>query len=387
MKSSSLAIACIAADLKPGALGGAEMAAVETIKRLSKSHSIIVFVGNNTNIRSLFPKNVDVIPIYYPRIPNLMGVFYILFGIPQIVWHLMNKPVDVLWAKQEFPQAVVGAIVKKILKKPLYVTIQNPRMHEEELVVTGATRFLKQFLPKLLTPLLSWSYTQADTLAAVSTCSARETRNMGGKNVIVIPNGVDVSAFAQFRKKISSNGVFTILTTSSLIPRNGIDTLIAAVALLPQNIRWRLVIAGEGPECQRLKLTAKSLKLDEKISFLGRVANSKIPELLSEAHLFVRPSRFEGFGVSFIEAMAAGVPVIGTPVGGIPDFITHLKTGLLVEPDNPHQLASTIQTLIANKKLRELMATQALKLVKQRYTWETVAHKVEATMTSLKPET
>ncbi len=386
MISQSLSIVCIAADLKPGALGGAEVAAVETIKRLSKKHQLVVFTGNDTSIRSLLPKSVTVIPVYYPRIPNLMGLSYVLIGTPQIAWNLSRRRLDLLWAKQEFPQAIVGVIIKKLVKKPLYVTIQNPRMHEEELVLTRGGSFFKKLMPKLLTPLLSWSYAQADVLAAVSAYSATETKKTGGKRVVVIPNGVNVKEFeirSDMKKNKIGNSIFTIVSTSSLIPRNGMDTLIEAVALLPEELKWRLIIAGEGQERKNLKRQISNLKLDKQISLLGRVENKQIPELLAQAHLFVRPSRFEGFGVAFIEAMAAGVPVIATPVGGIPDFITHRETGLLVEPNDPKQLALAIEKLFNETELKQSLIKKAQKLVKDQYSWDSIANKVESEMCSL----
>lgn len=414
MSPKALSIACIAADLQPGALGGAEVAAVETIKRLSQKHQLRVFVGNDTKIRSLLPQNVTVISVHYPRIPNLMGLAYVLFGVPQIAWHLSRKRCDLIWAKQEYPQAVVGAIIKKMFKKPLYATIQNPRMHEEELVLTGGGSFLKKLMPKLLTPLLSWSYAQADVLAAVSTYSATEAKKMGGKRVVVIPNGVDVKEFGvrssesgvrsqesgargegfgvwgsesnghkdEHKRKTLKN-TLTIVSTSSLIPRNGMDTLIAVVALLPKNLKWRLIIAGEGPERAKLKQQISNLKVAKQVALLGRVENNRIPELLSQADLFVRPSRFEGFGVAFIEAMAAGVPVIATPVGGIPDFIIHQETGLLVEPDDPASLANAIELIAVDQALSIKLTTRASKLIKERYQWDVIVAKVESEMEKL----
>lgn len=414
MRPPSLAIACIAADLNPGTLGGAEVAAVETIKRLSGKHHLIVFVGNKTNIRSLLPKNVMVIPIYYPRIPNLMGLSYILFGTPQIAWHLFGTSIDILWAKQEFPQAIVAAVIKKMVRRPLYVTIQNPRMHEEELVLSGPLRLFSSSLTSLLSGLLSWAYRQADILAAVSAYSARETKKMGGNNVVVIPNGVNINQFHVRRPEFGVRGLnsgargsgfgvqgqetegnkdeyahkaqknaFTIISTSALIPRNGMDTLVEAVGLLPEELQWNLVIAGDGPEQTNLKHQASKIRHRNRISFLGRVDNQDIPKLLAQADLFVRPSRKEGFGVSFIEAMAAGVPVIATPVGGIPDFISHKKTGLLVPPDDPQALAEAIELLGADTNLRELLTANAFQLIQKNYTWDNIASQVEIAMGNL----
>lgn len=167
-----------------------------------------------------------------------------------------------------------------------------------------------------------------------------------------------------------------IITTSSLIPRNGIDTLISACALLPKNMSWRLTIAGDGPLRGSLTKLAENLEVSKKTKFLGRIANSQIPSLLKSNDLFVRPSRFEGFGSSFLEAMAAGLPVIGTSVGGITDFITHRQTGILVLVDNPQELSESIKELSNNKTLYNKLQKNGLKLVRKNYDWDKIASSV-----------
>lgn len=168
-----------------------------------------------------------------------------------------------------------------------------------------------------------------------------------------------------------------IISTSSLIPRNGLDTLIQACSLL--KIRWQLTIAGDGPEEEKLKKLAKGLP----VQFLGRVTNNKIPQLLRMSNLFVRPSRFEGFGSSFIEAMAAGIPVIGTPVGGITDFIDNKKTGLLVPPNDYKALAEAMEKLYKDKTLYHALVKNGRRLVRGKYDWDLIASQVYNEMEKL----
>ncbi len=164
--------------------------------------------------------------------------------------------------------------------------------------------------------------------------------------------------------------VYKIITTSSLIPRNGLDTLIKACRLL--TFDFELAIAGSGREESNLKKLAQGLP----VKFLGRVPNKQVPNLLMTSDLFVRPSRFEGFGNSFIEAMAAGLPIIGTPVGGITDFLVDSQTGLMVPVDDPLKLAQAITRLAKDRKLALKLSQNGRKLVKEQYTWDIVAKKV-----------
>lgn len=374
-KPRQMTIIGIAADILPGKFGGAESHLFEVCLRLAKKHRILLFVGPDTQIQPSFPKSVKVIPIYYPKIPNLYGLTYIIFGLPQIVFHLRHTPFNVIWAKQSYPQAQVGALTKMIFHKPLYITAQNPQLHLEELVITG--KLLQPFrhlLSHFITPLISWSYSKADLIAAVSQYSATLARQYQAKTVIVIPNGINLATFNNFQ--IAKPSIFTIVTTSSLIPRNGIDTLIQALSMVTQ-FQWHLNIAGSGPQERVLKNQVRAYKLESHITFLGRVNNHQIPQLLAQSHLFIRPSRYEGFGISFIEAMASKIPVIATPVGGITDFIVHDQTGLLSEPDNPSSLAHQIVRIKANEKLRRKVINNAYNLVKSKYTWNNIAKEVE----------
>ena len=113
------------------------------------------------------------------------------------------------------------------------------------------------------------------------------------------------------------------------------------------------------------------------MEFLGTLRHEAIPELVKKSHVFVRPSRFEGFGVSLIEAMALGTPVITCPVGGIVDFVTNDETGLLVPPDNPEELSKAIIRVFEDAEKMKIIVKKARKLVEERYDWKNIAKKVE----------
>lgn len=377
-------IAVIAADLFPKRLGGAETHIVEVAKRLTKNgHRFAFFVGPDDHIKNILPKEISVHTVWYPKIPNVYGLSYIAFAPRQIQKKLQTHKIDAIWAKQVFPQAVVGAILAKWLKKPLYITAQNPLAFKEELVIRGPFPFKRQ-IPNLLTPFVEFALRSAQIVGAVSRYSASQAQKLGAKRTTVIPNGVDLKTFKIKEEKIKKKEErMRIITTSSLIPRNGIDTLIEAVSLLSDTLDWELIIAGDGPEYQHLKAQIAKLELKEKVTMLGRVENRNIPQLLKSADIFVRLSRKEGFGVSFLEAMAAGVPVVATPIGGITDFIENEKTGLLVMPEKPQEAARAIERLLGERKLYTHVQKNARVLVKEKYTWEKIADEVNKVLSSI----
>ena len=147
----------------------------------------------------------------------------------------------------------------------------------------------------------------------------------------------------------------------AVVPRKGYDVLIAALAKL-KHLSWRLVIAGDGersPETfRRLVADIASLGLTERITLAGTVTAERLASLYASADLFVLPSRFEGYGMAYAEAIAHGVPVVGTNAGAIPETIPS-AAGVLLPPDDVEALAATLQRLIEDPSERERLAAGA----------------------------
>jgi glycosyltransferase involved in cell wall biosynthesis len=371
-----LRIAIILGDINPDDLGGAEIHLVEVMKRLlTYGHELHVLVGADTRIKRLFPPdNIFFYPIRYPRLPNLKGVAYTFWATGQLLQYARYQHFDILHAKQEYPHGVVGATVSKRLNIPLYTTVQNPLAYKEELVFSGPK--VLSGLRQLIKPLVKYALRNSAVVAAVSNYSLANCQKLGAKKCVLIPNGVDTQKFYPKAKESPSENPH-IVTTSTLIPRNGLDTLIKGFKLLLENVpNASLTIAGEGPLEKELKSLAQELGIESKVKFIATLPHEKVPELLWSADLFVRPSIYEGFGMSFIEAMASGVPVVACPVGGVVDFITHRQTGMLVPPNDPEALKGAMLSLLHNRKLYRRIRTKALELVRDRYSWDSIAAKV-----------
>lgn len=117
----------------------------------------------------------------------------------------------------------------------------------------------------------------------------------------------------------------------------------------------------------------RDLGIQRHVLFAGSVPNEQLPAYLAIADVFIRPSRSEGLGISFLEAMAAGVPVIGTPVGGIPDFLKDGETGLLCQSNDPTSLARAIDRLFGDERLRTSIVERARALMEKDYRWKSIA--------------
>ncbi|MFA6295368.1 MAG: glycosyltransferase family 4 protein [Candidatus Paceibacterota bacterium] len=225
-------------------------------------------------------------------------------------------------------------------------------------------------------------FTKADYIQTLSNYLADWARDMGAKcPITVVPNAVDYEHFSKpidksVRDIIRSKDGFTdsdivLITTSRLVKKNAVNNVISALQYLPSNVKF--LILGKGYEEENLKSQISDLKLTERVQFLGFIPHEEMPKYLQASDIFIRPSLSEGFGNSFLEAMAAGIPVITTQVGGIPDFLKDGETGLFCEVNNPKSIAQKVEKLIKDKESREYIVRQAREMVKNKYTWEKTA--------------
>ncbi|MCL5782248.1 MAG: glycosyltransferase family 4 protein [Patescibacteria group bacterium] len=270
-----------------------------------------------------------------------------------------------------------------------------------------------------LYPLFKKIFTRADHIQAISNYLADWAKAMGAKCPIsVIPNGVDFEMFSRPivenrfsevaecedtgpvnnlfsrntpsrsaelgassrsrpagldlrnvpRKELFAGPNDTLLITASrLVPKNGVADIIQAMKYLPNNVK--LVVAGSGILEKKLKQTAKEIGVADRVTFLGEIAHNELPKYFQACDIFVRPSLSEGFGSAFVEAMAAGIPVIATPVGGIVDFLRERETGLFCAVQDPKSLADAVKTLIGDAQLRSKIVENARDMVKEKYDW------------------
>jgi glycosyltransferase involved in cell wall biosynthesis len=192
-----------------------------------------------------------------------------------------------------------------------------------------------------------------------------------GMPVTVVPYGVDVERFRPAARSGRPESPVVVGSVGRLSPEKGLDVLLqAATRLSEAGTTLRVVIAGGGPERQRLERLAAQLRIDQLVELRGEVGHNDVPTTLSELDIFAMPSRAEGFGVAAVEAAAAGLPVVASNVHGIPDVVEHERTGLLVQPNNVAALAEAIRRLAANPDLRGELGRRGRLLVENRYRWE-----------------
>lgn len=197
----------------------------------------------------------------------------------------------------------------------------------------------------------------------------------------VIPFGVDTEFFKPI-KIPKDEKLFQILSVGYLIERKGFEYLIKAIKeVIKKHDNVRLLIVGSGPLENKLKNLIKELALEGTVSILKNVSDNELLKLYNSSDLFILPSvvdsqgNTEGLGVVLLEAMACGLPVIGSNVGGITDIIKDGLTGLLVEEKDFIGISGSIITLIENENLREELSNKGHKLVSTKFSWDKVARR------------
>jgi D-inositol-3-phosphate glycosyltransferase len=218
-------------------------------------------------------------------------------------------------------------------------------------------------------------------IAASSTDELAELVRMGvaRARISVVPGGVDLETFVPEGER-SPRGKYPhrLVAVGELLPHNGFVTIIAALRALPDT---ELVIAG-GPDVRRLNADeharflrsfAADMDVADQVRLLGRVAQAKMPPLLRSADAVVCTPWFEPFGTAALEAMACGVPVVASAVGGLADTVVDGITGRLVPPRKPRQLAGVLRHLLARQAQREQFGAAGRDRASTRYSWDRVA--------------
>ena len=187
------------------------------------------------------------------------------------------------------------------------------------------------------------------------------------KRLTTAPPGTDKAQPARG----SGDATVALLAVGAVVPRKGYDVLIAALATL-DDLPWRLTIAGDRTRdpatADRLARDIAGRRLSDRVTVAGAVPDERLEALYGGADLFVLPSRYEGYGMGFAEAIAHGLPVIGTNAGAIPDTVP-AGTGLLVPPDDVSALAAALRRLIADADERRRLAAAARAAAAQLPTW------------------
>lgn len=212
------------------------------------------------------------------------------------------------------------------------------------------------------------AYKGASVVIAVGNSLAHNIQRHTGISPKVVPNIIDTELF--FRCKRQKHEGFHLVTTSNLIVLKRTWQILQALARIDtKDIDYRLTIIGDGPEMESLQHWAKTLNMENRITLAGYQSRENIASIYETADVFIMVSSSETFGVAYVEAMAAGLPVIATRCGGPEDFVNN-NNGLMVDVDDIHQIAEAIKTIYYN--INKYDAEQLRTFVRSRFSAEAV---------------
>lgn len=181
--------------------------------------------------------------------------------------------------------------------------------------------------------------------------------------ILVMRNGIDLDRFCPARR---DREVFSLGFIGYLGKHKGLDVLLRALTLLPDSSEVRLLVAGDGEERKNLEALCQELRLDHLVTFRGRIQNRNIATMFAQMDVLVVPSVWpENSPVTITEAMASGIPVIASDIGGISELVEHERTGLLAPPRDSRALADSIERLRKEPELRHEMGRNALAKIRQ----------------------
>jgi glycosyltransferase involved in cell wall biosynthesis len=250
-------------------------------------------------------------------------------------------------------------------------------------IIADELRNERGLVRALLTMQARWERSntaRADRVVVPSEYSASVAHDLYGiprSKLAVVPEPIDLADWRRrFAEAAGARAVRpTVLSVARMYPRKRLDDLLRAAAVLRERIPAAQVrIVGDGPESARLRALQRELRLGETAILLGEVTRQKLAVEYVSAHCFCLPTVQEGFGLVFAEAMAAGLPVVACRAAAVPEIVDDRRTGFLVNPRSPDELAAALETTLTNTKLSEEFGRAATRRV-EAFGLESVARR------------
>jgi len=364
----------------PSHVSGAEVAIKEITDRIDQQDIEFSMVTHRFTKDAPTEEQVGHVRVY--RVgwgtPYLSKILF----VPLAAWKASSlhrvQRFDASWVMMTY--MLFPLVLAKVLglRGPYVLTLQDGDPYE---------KVFERWFIRPVTPLLNWGFRNATVVQTISNYLATWPKRRGYKyEVEIIPNGASVQSSQEYgeselevlRQKIGKQeGDIYLVSVGRLVHQKAIDDVIRALPLLPAHIK--LAVVGDGPDREALTSLARTLRVEHRVYFAGNVDRSETARYRKVCDIFVLPSRSEGQGISFLSAMASGIPIIATQEGGIADFLfdakrnpTNKTTGWAVDKDSPEQIASAVEDIVAHpEKVKEVTAN-ARQLVEERYNWGSI---------------
>lgn len=356
--------------------GGSGVVATELGLALSKRGHHIHFITYNLPVRleTLNDPNIHFHEVNVPDYPLFKYQPYELALSSRLVDVVKANKIDVLHVHYAIPHAYAAYMAKKML---LDSGIQIPivtTLHGTDITLVGSHPFYK--------PAVTFSINHSDRVTAVSESLKQDTLRLFDieKNINVIPNFIDTEKIKlkgkPCERSLLAEKEEKILThISNFRPLKRIMDVISIFEGVQPKIKSKLMMVGEGPEKKRAIQYVNEKGLEEQVLFLGN--SNEIDKILCYSDLFLLPSEKESFGLSALEAMAHGVPIISSDAGGIPEVNKHGKTGYLSKIGDTESMTLNALSLLQNESLHKSFKRQAEQQA-EKFNLESVVNQYES---------
>ena len=338
--------------------GGSGVLATELGQALAKRGHEVHFVTYETPMRlNRFQDNIYFHEVETPSYPLLEFNLYTLALAGKIIDVARYETLDVLHVHYAIPHAISGFLAQQVLKEHADLKLVTT-LHGTDITLVG--------LEPTFHPLVRFSLEQSNRITAVSSFLEERTRqNFGSElEIDVIPNFVDTDVYKRHEQDdlanhLKPNGEAVLMHVSNFRPVKRVQDCVRILAEVRKQLPARLILVGDGPDRSDTERLCRELNVSEHVTFLGK--QNALPEILSMADVFLLPSQQESFGLSALEAMSCGAPVVATNIGGIGEVVEHGECGYLAELGDVHRMARYCLDLLQNSKKLESFRIRARK--------------------------
>lgn len=308
--------------------------------------------------------------IEYEKIPYLRMILYYVSGFFLTLYILFKHRCELIHIHWAIPTGLIGLWVSKILKQPFMVTLHGSDLR----MALEKGGFLKRVFISVCR--------NSAHIQCVSEVQRNEIERLGieSKKISIIPMGIekDFREAGLRRKKKGQDQSITVLSNRNLLPIYNVSQLIRAIPLvLQEEPAIRFVIAGDGQDREKLQREAKDLEIEPWVHFMGTVPHEKMPDLLSEADIYVSTSLYDGTSVSLLEAMGAGAFPVVTDIPANREWIEDAKNGFLFPVHDEKILAEKILHAICDKELLGRVGELNRAIVEEKALWPVCIEKIK----------
>lgn len=366
---------CLVTHFFPPHIGGIEKVADEQCKRLTKlGYQVSVLTSKISKKNECHAKGIKVFSYSNLNIAERVGIPYPVLSFKAYKdFAEVIKKCDIVHAHgHAYMSSYIACKVAEKYKKPFILTQHNTFIDYQSWL-------------NIVEHLNDWTVGRvvlkgSNRVIVVSRKTMEYVLKLGAdiSRISVMHNGVDTNFFHPANREESRDKLGLpknrplILTIRRLVYKNGLDTFIESASLLTRECSDLLfVVIGKGPNRKLIEKRVRELGIENNVRLTGFVPEKLLPLYYNAADYFVIPSSSgEGLPLVLLEAMACGLPVIGTSVGGTPEIVEDMRNGVLVPPRNPKALAKTISKFLSNKELGPAIGEEARKTVEDKFTWE-----------------